>query len=138
MIDFDQSGTNPGQRVRIYNGPSLGWVETQVRPPRTITSVSTFPILPGDSVIHVNVAGAVTLLLPSVIVWVTENAYQPAVGFERSIWIKDLGGFAATFPITITPFAGQFIDLQASFQLIENRQMLRLYYLPDLSGWFSG
>jgi hypothetical protein len=138
-LDFDQSNTYAGHRIRTYLGPSLGWVEVQVRPPRTISVAGTFPILPGDSVIHVNVPGLVTLLLPSVLVWVPEAGYQPATGFERAIWIKDLGGNAAAFPITVTPFGIQTIDLQSSLQILQARQLVRLYPLPDnISGWYSG
>jgi hypothetical protein len=139
MTDFDRSGTNPGQRVRTYLGPSLGWVETVVRPTRNITSVGSFNILPGDGGILVNVAGLVAILLPDLRLWVPEAGYQPATAFERSIWIKDIGGNAAAFPITVTPFGIQTIDLLSSLQILQARQLVRLYPLPDnISGWFSG
>jgi hypothetical protein len=139
LPDFDQSGQASWHKARVYNGPSLGWTEVQVRPTRTISSAGVFPILPGDSILLVNVAGAVTILLPDVRSWVTAPAYQPATGFERAIFVKDLGGNAGAFPITVQPFAGQAIDLLSSFQIIQARALLRLYPLQaDLSGWFSG
>jgi hypothetical protein len=139
MMDADQSGQSQGQKVRVYNGPSLGWVETQVKPARTITVAGTFAVLPGDSIILVNVAGSVTLTLPDVIAWCRSPGYEPASGFERAIWVKDLGGNAGAFPITITPFGSQSIDLFGSFQIVQNRQLLRLYPRQiELTGWFSG
>ena len=139
MIDFDQSGQYTGHKVRAWLGPSLGWQDVQVKPTRFITSVGVFPILPGDGVILANVAGAVTLLLPDVRVWVSENAFQPATAFERSISIKDLGGNAASFPITVIPFGSQTLDLQSSFQILQARQLLRLYPRElELTGWYSG
>jgi hypothetical protein len=109
-MDLDQSG-NGWQVARVYLGPSLGWVYVQIKPTRTITAAGTSSILPGDSIILVNVAGAVALNLPDVRQWVQEPAYQPATAFERVLYIKDLGGFAAANPITITPFGTQTIDL---------------------------
>jgi len=136
-MDLDQSGFG-WQRARVYLGPTLGWVDTQVRPSRTITAGGTFNVLPGDSVIFVNIAALVTVNLPDVRAWVQETAYQPATGFERALWIKDLGN-AAAFNITVHPFGGQVIDnLAIDFSIVQNRQLLRLYPFIDMSGWYSG
>ena len=136
--DLDQSGTG-FQRVRAYLGPSLGWKELYVKPSQSVVAAGTVTLPPGTSIVFVNVAGLVTLLLPDITKWVQENAGQPATGLERSIWIKDLGGNANAFNITVTPFDSQKIDLlQQSFIIVQNRQLLRLYPLNDLSGWFSG
>ena len=138
MADLDQS-SNSWQKVRTWLGPTLGWVDTQVKASRAITLAGAYQIFPGDSVIFVNVAGAVTLNLPDVRLWIQEPAYQPATGFERAIWIKDLGGNAASFPITITPFSVQTIDLlNTPFQVVVNRQLIRLYPLNDQTGWWVG
>jgi len=137
MTDLDQSG-NGYQQVMAYNGPSLGWVLTRVKPQVAVTSAS-YTVQPGDSILLVNRAGVVTILLPSVARWVKETAYNPSVGFERAIFIKDYGGNAATFNITVTPNGADTIDaLAMSFTIVQNRQLLRLYPLNDLSGWFSG
>jgi hypothetical protein len=125
-------------KTKVFLGPSLGWVEMEVRPARTITAAGSYLVLPGDSVIHVNVAGLVTVRLPDAVLWVQEPGYQPATGFERAIWVKDLGGHATAFPITITPFGSQKIDFLPSFQIVQNRQLVRLYPLNDMSGWYSG
>jgi hypothetical protein len=138
MVDQDQSGS-AWQKARTWLGPTLGWVDTQVRPSRAIAIAGTYQVFTGDSVIFVNVPGLVTLLLPDVRLWIQEPAYQPATGFERAIWIKDLGGNAASFPITVSPFSGQTIDLLGTpFQVVVNRQLIRLYPLNDQTGWWVG
>ena len=138
MVDLDQSGS-AYQGIKVYLGPSLGWVQSQVKPQVKVTSAGTTTIQPGTSLVLINVAASVTIQLPSVAAWVREFAYNPATAFDRSIWIKDLGGNAALFPITITPFGADQIDaLAGSFTIIQNRMLLRLYPLNDLSGWFSG
>jgi hypothetical protein len=137
-MDLDQSG-NGWQVARVYLGPSLGWVNVQIKPTRLVTAAGTSSILPGDSIILVNATGAVALNLPDVRLWVQEPAYQPATAFERVLYIKDLGGNAAANPITITPFGTQTIDLLAqNFTIVQNRQVIRLYPLNDLSGWWVG
>ena len=136
-IDLDKSG-NSYQGLRVYLGPSLGWVQTRVKPETFVTVAGTYSLGSDAGIVLCNVAGSVVLNLPDVSAWVQEFAYQPGTSFERAIWIKDLGGNATSFPITINPFSGQFIDLLSSFQIINNRQLLRLYPLADLSGWFVG
>jgi len=117
----------------------LGWVEVQVQPEVKITSGGTFTVQFGNYVILVDVNAPVTIQLPDVRVWVSQNFYQPASGFERAIWIKDLGGNASLQNITVTPFSTQTIDkLAQSFTILQSRQLLRLYPLNDMTGWFSG
>src|SRR6516225_9673147 len=110
--DLDQSGSS-WHRIRSWLGPSLGWVETQSLPTLSITLAGTYSLPGGTGVVLVNVAGSVTLLLPNVVFWIKEPAYQPAAPFNRTIWIKDLGGNAGISPITITPFGTQAIDTVA-------------------------
>jgi hypothetical protein len=136
-IDLDRSG-NSYQGLRVYLGPSLGWVQTRVKPESFVTAAGTYQLGSDAGVVLCNVAAAIVLNLPDVRAWVQEFAYQPGTSFERAIWIKDLGGFATANPIVINPFPGQFIDLLTSFQIINNYQLLRLYPLADLSGWFVG
>lgn len=138
MTDLDQGGM-AWQKARVYLGPTLGWVETQVRPTRNITTGGTTTLAAGDSVVLVNVALAVTINLPDVAQWLKEVAYQPATAFERAIWVKDIGGHAAVNNITITPFGTQTIDNSlASVVINTNLGFSRLYPLNDLSGWFVG
>lgn len=136
--DLDQSG-NSYQQVRVFRGPSLGWTLTQVKPQTPITAAGTYTMIGGDSLILVNIAGLVTVNLPSVSRWLSEPAYNPNTGFENAVWIKDFGGNAAAFNITVHPFSGDKIDnLAMDFTIVQNRQLLRLYPLNDRTGWISG
>lgn len=136
--DLDKSGLN-FQRTRVYRGPSLGWSDVFVGPSQDVTAAGTTTLGAGASVVLVNVAGLVTIQLPDVASWIQENFSRPNNSFQGAIWIKDLGGHAAAFNITVTPFGSQKIDnLAQSFTILQNRQLLRLYPLNDSSGWFSG
>lgn len=138
--DLDKSG-NPYQRVRINLGPTLGWYIVNVQPltQLDITVAGTFVVSAGVNLIMVNVAGLVTVQLPDVTLWVQQSLVLDVSTYQGALWIKDLGGHAAAFNITVTPFGTQKIDnLAQSFTLVQNRQLLRLYPLSDLSGWFSG
>ena len=137
--DLDQGGQTY-QWTKVWMGPSLGWVYQQVHPILQIVAAGTYTLGPNTSVVTVNVAGLVTLNLPDVVGWLKEPVYSPMVAFERSIWIKDIGGNAGAFNITVNPFGSQTIDALVStpFTLIQNRAILRLYPLADQSGWFQG
>jgi hypothetical protein len=137
-MDLDQSGAG-WHKVRTWLGPSLGWVDTQVKPSRYVNVAGSYQVLAGDGIIFVNASGLVTLQLPDVRLWVTEPACQPATAFERAIWIKDLGGNATAFPITIQPFTGQSIDMLGTpYTISVNRQLARLWPLINLTGWWVG
>lgn len=135
-IDLDKSG-NPSHVAQAYLGPTLGLTNIPLIPARLVTTAGTTSIDPGDSVILVDIAAAVTINLPDVTAWVKQSLGRPATGFERALWIKDLGGNASTFNITVHPFGGQLIDKSGSDVTINvNFQLLRLYPLFDLSGWY--
>lgn len=137
-MDLDQGGFTY-QKVRVWMGPSLGWVDQQVKPNFNIVIAGTFNLPAGTSIVLINVAGLVTVNLPSVAAWLKEPACNPMTAFERALWIKDLGGNAQAFNITVAPFGTDKIDnLGISFTIVQNRQLLRLYPLNDLSGWMSG
>ena len=138
MVDLDQSGQG-FQSVVLDLGPTLGKVQTRVQPQRSITVAGTTTLDPGDSIALINIAGLVTINLPDVSLWVKQPHYAPATGFERALWVKDLGGNAVAFNITVHPFGVQTIDnLAIDYTIVQARQLLRLYPLNDLSGWFSG
>jgi hypothetical protein len=95
-------------------------------------------VVPGTSVVLVNVAGLVTVNLPDVTKWLAEFAYQPANAFERLILVKDLGGHAASFNITIDGFGSQTIDGSLTTVISTNGAFVRLYPLNSGAGWFIG
>ena len=138
MPDLDQSGFN-FQGVNTYLGPSLGWVRLRIKPERYITVSGAYIAVPDDGVIMVSVAGASTsITLPDVAAWMQEASYNPITSFERAIWIKDLGGNATAFPITVNPFGSQTIDGLGIYTISTNYALARLYPLSNLSGWFVG
>ncbi len=137
-MDLDQSGL-AYQTANIYLGPTLGWVRMQIGPVQNITSVGTYTLDPNSSRVLVNVAGAVTINIPSVSSWMKEAFQRPATAFDRSIWIKDFGGNAAAHPITVHPFGSDKVDNRAiDYTIIQAYQLIRLYPLNDLTGWFIG
>jgi hypothetical protein len=138
MTDLDQSG-QAFQTVRVYLGPSLGWRELKVKPTQSITAAGTYALDQGSSIVMVNVAGLVTINLPSVRTWMYQSLGVQVTGFERAIWIKDFGGHADAFNITVAPDGIDKIDnLSLSYTIVQKRQLLRLYPLNDLTGWYTG
>jgi hypothetical protein len=134
-MDLDQGGRG-FQKVRTFLGPSLGWAEELVGSSVRITTGGTYNVQAGDSVILIDVAAVVTINLPDVIKWWQQTANQPATGFERSLTVKDIGGNAANFNITIAPFGAQKIDnIQASTIINQARAAVKLLPLVDLTGW---
>jgi len=134
-VDLDQSGFI-FQKQNVYLGPTLGWLPLRVKPERYIVAGGSYTINPDDGVVLVNTPAAVTLTLPDVTKWMNEPFSQPVTAFERTVWIKDIGGYAGSFPITAQAFPGQKIDTANSAVVNTFFGVLRLYPLADLSGWF--
>jgi hypothetical protein len=83
------------------------------------------------------------ITLPSVARWVSAQGANGLVAnlasFDRSIWVKDLGGNASTgSPIVINPAGSDLIDGLGSYQITTPFELIRLYVLTDLSGWYRG
>jgi hypothetical protein len=136
-VDLDQGGF-AFQKQNTYLGPTLGWLPLRVKPERYITGGGSYTLSPDDGVVLVNVPAAVTLTLPNVAQWMNESFGQPLTAFERTIWVKDIGGYAGSFPITVNAFTGQKIDTASSATINTFFGVLRLYPLADQSGWFIG
>src|SRR5689334_18300854 len=100
MVDTDQSGT-ARRTTRQYLGPSVGWAD--VPAPSSvlaITAAGTFTIPPDATLVTVNVAGAVTLILPPATLPSIAAIGAPARFAQSPITITDTGGFAQFHPIT--------------------------------------
>lgn len=137
MADLDKGG-NTLQLTRVYLGPTLGWAMAYINPARFITSAGSTQLILGDSVVFVNVAALVTILLPDAVQWLQQFPMKSAIAtFGEYLYIKDYGGNAAAFNITVTPFGTQKIDNLAGLTIGQNRQSIRLYPLADASGWAS-
>src|SRR5208282_1395388 len=103
QLDLDQGGTSR-QWVRTYMGPSIGWVYLPGRNPiPVITAAGTYTMLPDTTLVEVNVAGVVVIILPSALDPGVPAGVLPGLFAKNPITIVDLGGFASTHPITIKP-----------------------------------
>lgn len=100
QTDLDQGGTSR-QWVRSYMGPSVGWQYVPLQNVLVITATGTYAIDPSVSLIEVNVAGAVTLVLPSCSNPAAGAQALPQLFAKNPITIVDVGGFAQANPITI-------------------------------------
>lgn len=105
QLDLDQGGT-ARQWVRTYLGPSVGWVQLPGRNPFPITAAGTYVILPDTTLIEVNVAGAVIIMLPTALDPAVPAGVLPGDYAKKPITIVDIGGFAQANPITIKPASG--------------------------------
>jgi len=135
LADLDKGVSTTA--VRVWLGPSLGWVQTYVLPENIYTS--NVNLTPFDSIALISISsGPANVGLPDVTQWVQAFAYRPYTPFSRSLWIKDYGGFATATPISIFPFGSQTIDTQSSAVISVNFGIVRLYPLSNLAGWFIG
>ena len=138
QTDLDQGGTSR-QWVRTYLGPTLGWKDLPVMPELEITSAATLTIPAYAS--RVLLKAAVKIInLPSVSQWMLATLPLANVSpFDRSLWIKDYVGDASTgSPIVINADSPDTIDTLASFSIITQNDLIRLYPLTDLTGWYVG
>jgi hypothetical protein len=115
MIDFDQSGTFRSW-MRQDLGPSVGatLIPASVFP---ITAAGTYTLTPDVSQVTVNVAGAVTIILPSARHPSVPPIGQPGLYGNTPIVIVDVGGFAQVHPITIQAAPTETIMGFASIQI---------------------
>jgi hypothetical protein len=127
------------QRTLTYLGPSLGFAMLPIAPELMVTSAGPFVVPPFASRILLS-AACKSVILPSVAQWV--QALPPqfnTTAFDRSIWIKDLiAAASAGGPIVITPAGSDTIDGLASYSIITPGDLIRLYPLTTLDGWYLG
>src|SRR3974390_390797 len=102
MIDFDQSGTQREWR-RVYLGPSVGWLDAPYQTLLPVTVAGTYNLDPSTNLVEVNVAGAVTIVLPSCQFPASGAQAQPRLFVSNPITVIDIGGNAASNNITINP-----------------------------------
>ena len=85
-------------------------------------------------------AAVKAIALPSVSQWMLATLpLANTAAFDRSLWIKDYVGDASSgAPIVITPNGSDTIDTLSSYSIITQNDLLKLYPLTDLSGWYVG
>lgn len=101
QLDLDQGGTNR-EWQRVYLGPSVGWVRAPSRNLLLISAAGTYTLDLSTNFVQVNVAGAVTVILPDPSVGAGAGVL-PGKSVRVPVSIVDIGGFAAANPITIQP-----------------------------------
>lgn len=113
-------------------GPTFGLVRRPMWPDRILTDAGDYTIQPFDFqiIVRKDVAQATTIYLPDINLWMK----QP-YGFWPII-IKDGGYNAATYNITVQPYADQTIDSLGAFVMIENGLSMTVRPLSDLTGWW--
>jgi hypothetical protein len=119
-------------------GPSVGWVNVPVQNVLAITTAGTYQLDPSTSLVTVNVAGAVTIILPTAIDPTVPAGALPGLFANNPITIVDIGGHASAFPITIQPFSvfENIVGL-ASIQIRTDNGGFTLLPLSSQQGWSS-
>lgn len=136
QTDLDQGGTFR-QMQRVYAGPSVGWQyipQTTVLP---ITTAGTTTVARGMNLITVDVAGLVTVQLPSSL---RSPAGPQAIPGQDLIYptvVVDAGGNAndSTAIITILPFGAETIDGLAQITIEAPYGAYVLQPKIDTGGW---
>lgn len=126
QLDLDQGGTSR-LWVTEYFGPSVGWVRVPARSVLSITVAGTYNLDLSTNLVQVNVAGVVTIVLPSAKSAGVGAGVLPGSFAKVPVNIVDIGGQGAAHPITIQPFAGEDIMGLASIQITSNYGGFILY-----------
>jgi hypothetical protein len=101
-MDLDQGGTSR-QWERTYLGPSIGWIDVPWQNLLPVTAAGTYTLDPSTNLVEVNVAAAVTIVLPTCQLPAAGAMAQPRLFASNPITIVDIGGNAASNNITINP-----------------------------------
>lgn len=137
QLDLDQGGTSRAW-ARQYLGPSVGWIYVPMNNVLAITAAGTYVINPSTSLVTINIAGAVTITLPSAILPSAGAQALPGLFAQNPITIVDIGGNASAHPVTIQPASGsENIMGLASIQLAVNYGGFTLAPNSTLKGWNS-
>lgn len=102
QTDLDQGGT---QRAWVpqWQGPSIGWIWVPRTNVLAATAAGTYNLDLSTSLVTVNVAGAVTIIMPSAVnpSYGGAGTTQPGQFADNPITVVDVGGHAQSNPITI-------------------------------------
>ena len=136
MVDLDQGGTSR-QWSRNYLGPSVGWIDVPLQNLLPVITDGTYALDPSTNFVEVNVAGAVTIILPSCQTPAAGAQAQPRLFALNPITIIDIGGNAAANNITINPAAGDTVMGLASVKIGTNYGGYTLAPIPAQRTWTS-
>jgi hypothetical protein len=137
QLDLDQGGTFR-QWVKMYMGPSVGWVSVPIDAVLDITAGGAYSILRGTSLILINVDDDVTINLPSSLASPQGPQVLPGQWVINPITIVDIGGFADSRTYDIVPFGAETISGLPSVQLAASRGTIILIPILTTGGWNLG
>jgi hypothetical protein len=116
MPDLDQGGTYR-QWVLTNLGASVGRVTAPRQNILAVNTAGTYTLDANTNNVQVNVAGAVTIVLPSALNSPAGAMAVPGSYLNTPITIIDAGGHAGTNPITIQAAAGDSVAGAGSIQI---------------------
>lgn len=137
QTDLDQGGTFR-QYSRVWQGPSVGWVNYPFSAVLEIKTAGTFTISRGTTLIKLNVNGNVTLNLPSSKATVLGPQALPGQWIIAPINIVDKGGFAGSVSYLINANGSELISGLAQVQLATAFGTILLEPNLELGGWNLG
>lgn len=127
-VDLDKGGA-VYEMQRYWLGPSLGWFTAPANWTTGISVAGTTTLDALTTRVNVNVAGLVTVQLPSVL----QGPYPPGIRRQFPLLIEDTGGNAGAFNITILPFGAELISGLASLVISSNFGSYTL--IPRIGTW---
>jgi hypothetical protein len=134
QLDLDQGGTSR-QWVLAELGPTFGGVWYPLQNLLITTAPATVTMDPSSSMVQVNVAGPVTVILPSA--KLPPVPAQPGLFVKNPVTIADIGGNASAHPITIQAQPGENVMGLASIRITANYGAFTLEPSSNLMGWNS-
>lgn len=137
QTDLDQGGTFR-QYSRVWQGPSVGWVNYPFSAVLEIKTAGTFTISRGTTLIKLNVNGNVTLNLPSSKATALGPQALPGQWIIAPINIVDKGGFAGSATYLINANGAELISGLAQVQLATPFGTILLEPNLELGGWNLG
>jgi len=137
QTDLDQGGTFR-QWVRMWMGPSVGFVNVPIDAVLNITAAGVYTIARGTSLILVSANGNVTINLPSSQASPQGPQAIPGQWVINPVTIVDIGGFAGSNTYNIVPFGAETISGLASVQLASARGTIILIPILTTGGWNLG
>lgn len=134
QTDLDQGGTFR-QWVKMFMGPSVGWISVPVDAVLDIIAGGSYTIARGTSLILLNVNADVNILLPSSKASVAGPQAIPGQWVINPVTIVDIGGFAGTRTYNVIPTFGETISSLSTVQLASPFGTLILNPLLTTGGW---
>lgn len=115
--------------MRVYCGPSLGWVDAPIFQDTLVTGNHT--VQPYESILLCNFTAPSTITLPLLSTWL-KNVYG-----SWPIYLKDVGANFATNNCTLLAQGGDSIDGLGGLSIVSDRASVLIRPRSDLLGWYT-